>query len=110
MTKKASEPISTLSIKEALSLLETHKEAKKLRVHTFEGGGFGLMGCDMDLTKIKQELKESFERDVDNVCLAGPNMRGMEHGVAYVTKQDRWLFLATNKTKLDAILLARGVK
>ena len=99
-----------LSIEEALSLLDTHIENRKKRVHTFEGAVFGLMGCDMDYSQIKTELKESFERNVDNICLAGPSMRGMQHGVAYVTKKDRWLFLATNKAKLDAMLLARGVK
>jgi len=99
-----------LSIEEALSLLDTHIEKRKKRVHTYECGGFGLMGCDMDYSQIKRELKETFERNVDNICLAGPNMRGMQHGVAYVTKHDRWLFLATNKAKLDAMLLARGIK
>jgi hypothetical protein len=99
-----------LSIEEALSLLDTHIEKRKKRVHTFQGGGSFLMGCDMDYSQIKRELKESFERNVDNICLAGPNMRGMQHGVAYVTKHNRWLFLATKTELINSMLLSRGIK
>lgn len=43
-----------LTIDEALALLAPHKEGRKQRVHTFNHIGFGLFGCDMDLTTIKK--------------------------------------------------------
>jgi len=110
MSKTKTNAVDYLTIAEALSLLATHTENKKLRVHTLEGTGFGMMGCDMDLTQIKRELNESFERDVNNIRLSGPNMRGMQHGVAYLTAKENWLFLETKKDLVDAMFAKKGLK
>jgi len=94
---------SKLSISEALSLLSIHLEGKKKRVHTFEGGVF-LFGCDIDLSDLKSKLKET-----GYIGLSGGNMRNMGHGVAI--EQDRgFLFLETDKVKLDAIFKKRNIK
>ena len=94
----------SLTPAEALGLLAPHLEGKKKRVHTFMGMGFGLMGCDYDLTDVKKHLKEAKE-----ITLSGPNMRGMGHGVAFLEK-DQWTFLESDKKKIDAIHKARGIK
>lgn len=95
---------SELTHEEALKLLEVHLEGKKKRVHTFEGGMF-LFGCDMDLSTIKERLKES-----KHICLSGKNMKAMGHGVAYKQKNESYLFLNTDKVKLEAIHKARKIK
>ena len=92
-----------LTAKEALSLLLSHVERGKKRVHSFMSSGFGLFGCDIDLMDVKKYFKTA------TIVLAGPNMRGMGHGVAYRAKEgDSWCFLETDETKLNAILHERG--
>jgi hypothetical protein len=95
---------SELTPKEALELLQTHLEGKKKRLHTFEGGAF-LMGCDMDLSTIKERLNNS-----KHICLSGKNMKAMGHGVAYKQESGSYLFLETDKKKLEAIHKARKIK
>ena len=87
-----------LTSTEALKLLEVHTEGKKKRVHTFDGFGGILMGCDIDLTGIKKKFKNA-----EYIGLAGVNMTGMGHGVAIQEKGKGYLFLATDKKKLEAI-------
>ena len=92
-----------LTVQEAISLLLTFKEKGKLRTHTLEGGGLYMAGCNMDLKTIKERMKES-----DHVCLAGPNMRGMSHGVAYWSeKDDNYIFVETDTKKLKALRTER---
>lgn len=101
-----------LSIDEALELLAPHKEGRKQRVHTFCGmGGFALMGCDMDLTHVKRELKAALklEDGIENIQIAGSNMNAMGHGVAFWTEKVGWTFLETDKAKLDAIIKKRNI-
>ncbi len=95
---------SILTPSEALDLLAPHLEKRKKRIHTLSGGAF-MMGCDVDLTKVKQYLKKA---DADGIVLSGPNMKGMGHGVAVWT--DTWLFLETDKDKLEAIYKLRKIK
>ena len=88
-----------LTVKEAVSVLATFKEKGKLRIHTLEGGGFYMSGCNMDLKDVKERMEKS-----QHVALSGPHMRGMGHGVAYWDeKSDNYLFLETDKTKLKAL-------
>ena len=97
-----------LTKEEALELLAPHLEGKKKRVHTFNGGYFGiLMGCDMDLTEVKKALKNCKE---DEISLSGANMRGMGHGVAYYTEKNGWIFLESDKKKIDTINKLRNIK
>jgi hypothetical protein len=102
--KKNKTDLHKLTPEIALSLLEPHKERMKLRVHSFTGGGFALMGCDIDLTQIKKYLKET-----SDIRLAGPNMLGMGHGVAYYDEKQGYVFLETNKEKLAKIFNERGI-
>ncbi len=95
-----------LTAQEAMDLLSIHSEDGKERVHTMEGGVGFIMGCDMDLTTIKKALKAS---DNDGIRLSGPNMRGACHGVA-IWYRNGWLFLETNKAKVDAIHELRKIK
>jgi hypothetical protein len=101
-----------LSVDEALELLAPHKEGRKQRVHTFCGmGGFALLGCDMDLTQVKKELKKALtlEDGIENIQVAGSNMNGMGHGVAYWSDKVGWTFLETDKEKLEAIIKKRRI-
>ena len=83
---------------QALSLLSTHKDKTVNKVHTMESAGPIVMGCDMTLTTIEAALKACKKGDI---CLSGPNMRRSGHGVAYWQKTGSWLFLETDKKKLD---------
>ncbi len=96
---------AVLTPMEALDLLSIHLEGKKKRVHTLEGfGGIAVMGCDIDLTNIKKIIKKS-----EYIGLAGSNMTGMGHGVAIDQKGKGYLFLETDKIKLDAIYKKRKI-
>lgn len=93
-----------ITAEQALSVIETHIENRKKRAHTLEGGGFGMMGCDMDFKTIKQQLKEA-----EDIALSGPNMEGMGHGIGYLPKgKDNYLFISTNREKLIALHHEQG--
>ena len=96
--KTTEEKIITLTADEALKVLLPHKEGRKQRVHSFMGGGPFVMGCDIDLTSVKKQLKES-----SSIVFAGPNMRGMGHGIAYLDKNEVYIFLETEGSKLSAL-------
>jgi hypothetical protein len=104
MKKKETPDPALLTIIEALDLLNIHIESGKKKVHTLSGNGF-LMGCDYTLSSIKKHLKET-----KHICLSGPNMRGMGHGVAFLESKSGYTFLETDKKKLDAIRLERKIK
>lgn len=104
--KTQAEDKALLNYEEALSLLAPHKEGKKLRVHSLEGNGLYMAGCDIDLSEIKKYFKAS-----KHLCLSGPNMRGMGHGVAFFhPKYERYTFLETDKKKLDEFFKQRNIK
>lgn len=96
-----------LTMKEALELLSPHLEKRKKRIHTFTNGGPILMGCDVDLTSIKKRLKLCKE---DDITLSGPHMRAMGHGVAFWDDKEGWMFLESDRTKIDAIHKERKIK
>ena len=97
---------SLLTADEALGLLDIHLEGKKKRCHSFQGMGFGLFGCDIDLTSIKKYFKTA-----KHICLSGDNMKGMGHGVAFLKEDsDDYLFLATDEKKLNEIFKLRKIK
>lgn len=98
---------SKLTKKEALELLSSHKERGRLRVHTFQNMGFGLMGCDWDLKDVKAKFKLCAE---DEIALSGSNMKGMGHGVAFWEVNRGWTFLETDNEKIDAIHKLRNIK
>jgi len=98
---------SVLTADEALALLAPHKEGRKLRVHTYEGAGFALFGCDIDLSILEKRIKACESGDV---ALSGKNMRGAGHGVALFTEGKGWMFLQSDKKKIDAIFKKRGIK
>ena len=87
-----------LTIKEALELLAPHKEEGILKVHSFVGLGAILMGCDMSLKSVKKHFKET-----KRIVLSGPHMRGMGHGIAYFDEKQGYVFLETDKEKIDNI-------
>lgn len=103
--KKVETDEAKLTFDEAVSLLGVHISKRKKRVHTFVGGGLALLGCDVDLTHIKKALKET-----DHICLSGPNMTGMGHGVAFWNPKGYWEFISTDKEKLAAIYKERKIK
>lgn len=90
---------------EAKELLSTHLEGKKKRIHTFDGFGGIIMGCDIDLSEIKKKFKRA-----EYIGLAGANMTGMGHGVAIQEKGKGFLFLSTDENKLKKIYKKRGIK
>ena len=90
-----------LTAKEALSLLSKHKEGGRLQVHSFEGMGGIIMGCDISLASIKEHFKTS-----KRICLAGPSMKGLGHGVAFL-RNDNFIFLETDNAKLKELFAAR---
>lgn len=90
---------------EAIDLLMPHTSKRKKRIHTLAGNGFALFGCDVDLTTIKKRIKLS-----QHVCLSGPNMFNMGHGVAYFTDNIGYTFLQTDKDKLRDIHKERKIK
>lgn len=96
---------AALTPDEAIALLRVHIEDKKKRVHTFEGFGFGLFGCDIDLKTIKADLKAS-----EHICLSGKNMKAVGHGVALKTKKGGYIFLETNDKKLNALFKLKNIK
>ena len=100
-----------LTIDEALELLAIFTERRKKRVHSFIGTSFALMGCNMDLSQVKREMKASLalEGGIENIQIAGRNMNAMQHGVAYWTEKAGWTFLETDKAKLDAIIKKRRI-
>jgi hypothetical protein len=89
-----------LQPQQALDLLATHKEGRKVRVHSFMSTSFALMGCDMDLTQVKAIFKKA---KLDEIVLSGPHMKAVGHGVAFWENGKGWTFLATDSVKLDAI-------
>lgn len=91
---------------QALELLQTHKEGRKVRVHTFMSTSFALIGCDMDLTQVKAIFKKA---KGDEIVLSGPNMKGVGHGVAFWENGKGWTFLATDSVKLEAIYKLRKI-
>lgn len=93
-----------LTFDEALSLIEIHMEGKKKRTHSFEGG-LGLMGCDMDLTTVKKQMKDS-----DDIRLSGPNMHRMGHGFGYYREGRGYLFIKTDMTKVKEVIKKRKIK
>ncbi len=95
-----------LTIEEALDLLAPHMDKKKKRIHTMTGYRPILMGCDVDLSIIKKRMKGC---SVDGIRLSGQYMRGANHGVA-VFFINEWMFLATDKSKVDAIHKLRKIK
>lgn len=111
---KANDPY-VLSIEEALGLLATFTERKKLRVHTIVGMGGIVMGCDMDLSAIKKLFEEAViegDRTKDDLIrLGGENVTAIGHGVGvYQVKKDAgWLFIETDSKKLAAIHKQRGI-
>ena len=104
MAKKETNPYR-LTIEEALSLIEVFTEKRKKRAHTFEGSSFVLIGCDMDLSTIKEEMKKS-----DSISLAGPNMCAMGHGIAYFRKGYGYLFVKTDMEKIKKIFADRNLE
>ena len=96
--KTPTEKIIALTADEALKVLLPHKEGRKQRVHSFMGAGICILGCDIDLSSVKKELKES-----SSIVFAGPNMRGMGHGIAYLDKNETYVFLETDDKKLSAL-------
>jgi len=97
--------IYKLTIEEALSVLSTVKEGRKLRVHAFQDAGIALMGFRIDLSSIKKQFKTS-----PHICFSGPNMLGAGHGVGFYNKKDEVTFLETDKEKLAELRKSKGVK
>lgn len=95
--KKKEIPPTYLTAKQAVELLGLHLDGKKKRVHTMEAMVFGMAGCDMDLTEIKKLFKVA---EADDICLSGPNMRAINHGVAVWREKRGWLFISTDEKKL----------
>lgn len=94
-----------LSVDEALDLVEVYIENRKKRTHTFEKWGFGLAGCNMDMSTIKQRIKQCTTGEI----LLSNTVVG--HNVAFIDKtRDSWLFLQTDLDKVKAIKKLRRIK
>ena len=97
MKKRKDDAPVYLTPKQAVELLGLHMKGKKKRVHTMEAMPFGMAGCDMDLADIKKLFKVA---QSDEICLSGPNMRGINHGLAVYREQRGWLFITTDEEKV----------
>ena len=98
MKKEIKDP-ALLTLTEAIELLSTYKEGKKLRIHTLTGSGSFLGGCNVDFSDIKKRLKAS-----EHICLSGKHMKASGHGVGFFDpKYDDYTFLETDSVKLEAI-------
>lgn len=87
-----------LSMAEALELLSTYKEDGKKRIHTMEKAFFAIMGCGMDLTEVKRRMKLCKDGEIFISDVVGG------HGVVFLDHtRNAWLFLETDRDKLDAI-------
>ena len=106
MKKEVKFEYTVLTSKEALSLLEPHLEGRKKRVHTFEGFSGILIGCDVDLTIIKKRFKEAGK---DDLALAGSSMRGIGHGVGIFDERIGWMFIESDKERVDAMHKEKGI-
>lgn len=102
--KVISEDKHKLTPKEALGLLAPHLEGRKKRVHSLVDCSIALLGADMDLSDVKKAFKET-----DDIRLAGPNMKGMGHGLAYWHNKMGYVFLETDMNKINTIHLERGI-
>lgn len=80
-----------ITYEDALKALDIHLEGRKKRVHTFEACGPILMGGDMDLTAVKKLLKNA---QPDDLCISGPTMCAVNHGVGIWTDRG-WLYIST---------------
>ena len=92
--------------KETLNLLLTHKENKKLRLHTIEVIGSVFMGCNMDLKELKILLNT---RGKNQIVLSGDSMLNMGHGVGIQQDNGRWRFLETDIDKISSFKFDRGL-
>jgi uncharacterized membrane protein YdfJ with MMPL/SSD domain len=97
-----------LKADEAIALLSPHKSGKKLRIHTFSSAIIALLGCDMDYSPLKKRIREAAKRDIQNVQIAGRNMRGVGHGVALWTKHG-WLFIEADANKVNELIKTRNI-
>lgn len=98
MKKETKDP-ALLTFSEALELLSTYKEGKKLRIHTYTGESSFVAGCNVDFSDIKKRLKASTK-----ICLAEKMMKAVGHGVVFLDpKYNQFMFLNTDKEKLEAI-------
>ena len=93
-----------LTPKEAVSLLNTYTEDRKVRVHTFSLFLFAMAGCAMDLARVKRILANAKE---DEIKISIDRMRNMSHGVSVFTKKDGWLYIETDEEKLKEFYLKR---
>ena len=105
MKKKTEINKSKLTPAEALSLLAPFKDGKETRIHLMESGGVFMMGYSIALSDLKDKLKTA-----DDICLSGPNMKAMRHGVAFTETGKSYLFLETDQNKLEAIFKKRKIK
>jgi hypothetical protein len=94
-----------LTPEEALSLVEVFEEFGRDRTHSLSGTGFGMFGCNMDMTSVEAYIKKEGEARI-----AGPNMNAMGHGIAFFKQGEGYIFIQTNKEKLDALIKERGIE
>jgi CTP-dependent riboflavin kinase len=73
-------------------------------VHSLVDCSIALIGADMHLSDVKKALNET-----EDIRLAGSNMKGMGHGLAYWHNRMGYIFLETDMAKIDAIHLKRGI-
>ncbi len=102
MAKKKTEVAKLLTTKQALSLLAPHLEKRKKRIHTLQNSGFALMGCNIDFKDVKERLTKADNNG--DICISGNNAQGSGHGVALYEDGKGWLFLKTDRQKLEAYL------
>lgn len=65
----------TLTLEEALALLNIRQEPDREVVHTFVDGGLALIGADWDLAELRREARQW------PIKVAGPGATAMGHGV-----------------------------
>jgi hypothetical protein len=87
-----------LPVELALSLLWTHVEGGKVRVHSFTGN---LLGCDVDVSDVEADARKY------GIEIAGPNMMGLGHGLVIVKPIDHRkvaVFYESRQAQIERLL------
>lgn len=96
----------SLTVEQALPMLDTFREDRKKRIHTFTKQFGCMMGCNVDYIDIVKRMRES-ESIMLSVYIEKNNAG---HGVAFFDKKtDGYMLLATDDDALSDFFKERGI-
>lgn len=96
----------SLTVEQALPMLDTFREDRKKRIHTFTKQFGCMMGCNVDYIDIVKRMRES-ESIILSVYI---EERNAGHGVAFFDKKtDDYMLLATDDDALSDFFKERDI-